>query len=517
MLVLVLPLSSTLLTAPATAPRAGTIQMNAEARAAARLLREQAAVASGNARRAAANPEQMGVPRDSRGRYPTGPAVNVGPGSANIQGWGPTGPGANLGSSGAGVPGGIGPMGPAVMGSGPMGPGGMGPGPMGPGVMGPGPMGPGVVGPGGFGPPGHVMGPAAPDPALEEPPPPPQTPEEAGKRLEMMGAHVRQPQGASSGRGDDLSWATLAGARETRLQVEETLILPLMYPETFAAVRGGTREFGEGTDRAAALLFYGPPGTGKTTAARIAAAQARQPLVYAPLESLTAKWFGQSEKQLGALFDHCGKLGRCILFLDELDALAGSRNAEKDEASRRMLSVLLARLDGMGAQPGVTLIAATNRRDDLDAALLSRFDTRIHFAAPDAAGRAEIFGMYAKHLPAEQRAVLGGAADGLSGRDILDVCRQAERRWLGALLRDEAGAGGVGAAPLPVGPGGSVAAPLPPLSEYEAALDRRLESSGGAGKTTRAPVAKRAPAARPSWSGGVVQSGSLWEKGGVVR
>ena len=200
-----------------------------------------------------------------------------------------------------------------------------------------------------------------------------------------------------------------------------------------------------------------------------------------------------------------------------------------------MLSVLLARLDDMGAQPGVTLIAATNRRDDLDAALLSRFDTRIHFAAPDAAGRAEIFGMYAKHLPAEQRAALGGVADGLSGRDILDVCRQAERRWLGALLRDDdrltgaaaagmAGAGGVGgapggygAAPLPVGPGGSVAAPLPPLSEYRAALTRRLESSGEAGKTARAPATKRAPPARPSWSGGAPQTGSLWERGVVVR
>ena len=91
----------------------------------------------------------------------------------------------------------------------------------------------------------------------------------------------------------------------------------------------------------------------------------------------------------------------------------------------------------MDAQADTTLIAATNRRTDLDSALLSRFDVRIHFAAPEAPGRCEIFGLYAKHLPTEQRFRLGDAARGLSGRDILDVCRQAERRWMCSLLRDE--------------------------------------------------------------------------------
>lgn len=151
---------------------------------------------------------------------------------------------------------------------------------------------------------------AAADPTLEQPSPP-RTPEEARRRLELMGAKVWQPEG-------DLSWAALAGTMELQLQVEEALILPLQYPEAFAAVRQGTRELCTAADRAVALLFYGPPGTGKTSAARIAAAQARLPLVYAPLEAMTSKWFGQAEKQIGLLFDHCGRLGRCILFLDEV-------------------------------------------------------------------------------------------------------------------------------------------------------------------------------------------------------
>ena len=391
---------------------------------------------------------------------------------------------------------------------------------MGPGMMG-GPRGmpPPGARPGGFDPMGPAdapdvgQGPGMPgvppgmDPASleQQPPQPPQTPEEASKRLESMGAHVRQPEGTAT--RADLSWGALAGAEEVRLQVEEALILPLKHPDTFAAVRRGTRALGASSDRAAALLFYGPPGTGKTTVARIAAAQAQLPLVYAPLEAMMSKWFGQAERQLGNLFDHCGRLGRCILFLDELDALASSRGHDnKDEASRRMLSVLLARLDGMGAQHDITLIAATNRRADLDAALLSRFDVRVHFMAPEAPGRAEIFGLYAQHLPAEQRARLGEAARGLSGRDILDVCRQAERRWVCTLLRD------AGAAP-------PVSVPLPPLPEYEAALRRRLESGsdqpdGAQVDATRPEMAqpkhRRATAAHTATS-------SLWQDGVVVR
>jgi len=317
----------------------------------------------------------------------------------------------------------------------------------------------------------------------EERPKAARTPDEAVKRLQQMGARVVFPPEAGAESSPDTSWSALAGAGELRHQVEEALVLPLMHPELFESVRAGTRAFG--TDRSAALLFYGPPGTGKTTAARIAAAQADLPLVYAPLEALMSKWYGKAEQQLAALFDHCGGLGRCVLFLDELDALAGSRSREIDEASRRMLSVLLRRLDGMEAQPGITLVAATNRRTDLDSALLSRFDVRVHFPAPEAPARSDIFRLYAKHLQPAELLALGHASVGLSGRDLLDVCRQAENRWVGSLIRGDFD-----------GP------QLPPLAEYEAALRRRLQSSAesedGAGAAPAA--AKRAPGTPPGYS-----------------
>ena len=135
----------------------------------------------------------------------------------------------------------------------------------------------------------------------------------------------------------------------------------------------------------------------------------------------------------------------------------------------------------------VALVGATNRPADLDAALLSRFDVRVHFAAPEAPGRADIFALYAKHLPREQLVRLGEAAKGLSGRDILDVCRQAERRWVVKKLKGEV------LEPL-----------LPPLPQYEATLRRRLESSsqveddgrGGADATASNRGAVAAAAAR---------------------
>ena len=166
----------------------------------------------------------------------------------------------------------------------------------------------------------------------------PSNPQEAARGLEKMGASVILPPLPGAPLPAEASWDTLAGAAEVKQQVEEVLVLPLRHPEAFASVREGTRAFG--ADRAACLLFYGPPGTGKTTAAKIAAAQAGLPLVYAPLEALISKWFGQAEQQLAALFDHCGALGPCVVFLDELDALAGSRSREMHVASRRMLSVL---------------------------------------------------------------------------------------------------------------------------------------------------------------------------------
>ena len=278
--------------------------------------------------------------------------------------------------------------------------------------------------------------------------------------LGELGVRVYPAPAPGTARATD-GWSSLAGAEHVREAVEEGLLFPLKHPEAFEHTRRGTRA-GEAVTapRPTALLFFGPPGTGKTMAARLAAEAAELPLVAAPLEALISKWYGEGEQKLATLFARCEQLGPCVLFLDEIDALGGTRAKEMHEASRRMLSTLLRHMDGLDAGQHVALIGATNRPRDLDPALISRFDVRVSFPAPDAAGRASIFARYARQLDANALSQLGDRATGLSGRDILNVCKSAERKWVCSRLR--AGA--------PMGPD-----ELPPLEPYEEAVTRYLE------------------------------------------
>lgn len=197
----------------------------------------------------------------------------------------------------------------------------------------------------------------------------------------------------------------------------------------YRAIAAGTRRQPVAS-RPRAVLFEGPPGTGKTSSARVIATQAGVPLVYLPLEAIVSKWYGEAEKRLAALLTACEAFrDGCIVFLDEVDSLATARGEGMHEATRRTLGVLLRHLDGFDADKRTVVIAATNRRADLDAALLSRFATSVHFGLPGPEDRARILEHYAKQLPPEDLRRLAEASPGLAGRDLRDICEQAERRW----------------------------------------------------------------------------------------
>lgn len=197
--------------------------------------------------------------------------------------------------------------------------------------------------------------------------------------------------------------------------------------------------------------------------ARVIASSVTVPLVYVPVESVMSKWYGESEKILSKIFDACEKLGEAIIFIDEIDSLATARSGDMHEATRRVLSVLLRKIEGFENKDRTIVIGATNRKQDLDEALLSRFDVSISFRLPSDEERSQILAVYACHLTDKERRQLAHATPRASGRDLRDICAHAERAWAASIIQQ----GFSGQRPPP-----------PPLEEYLQSIPGFLSKMG---------------------------------------
>eukprot|EP00249_Psilotum_nudum_P021683 c28204_g1_i1 orf=155-2068(+) len=257
--------------------------------------------------------------------------------------------------------------------------------------------------------------------------------------LEAMGVKVYGLDYMPASPKNEISWDNIAGYHEQKREIEDTVLLALRCPDIYDSIARGTRHKYE-SNRPRAILFEGPPGTGKTSCARVIANQSGVPLLYVPLEVVMSKYYGESERLLGKVFNAANELpAGSIIFLDEIDSLATTRDSEMHEATRRILSVLLRQIDGFEQDTRVVVIAATNRKEDLDPALISRFDSSITFDLPDQHTREEIAAQYARHLSSSELASVAAMTDGMSGRDLRDICQQAERHWASKLIRGQAG------------------------------------------------------------------------------
>jgi cell division protease FtsH len=193
-------------------------------------------------------------------------------------------------------------------------------------------------------------------------------------------------------------------------------------------------------------MLYGPPGTGKTMLARAVASEAGVPFHYASGSEFVEKYVGVGARRIRDLFAQARKLGRGVIFLDEFDALGKARGGPNSHEEREQtLNQLLVELDGFGTTDDVIVIAATNRLDVLDSAVLrpGRFNRKIHVGLPDVKGRKAILEVHARNKPIAMTVDLGEMARktyGFSGAQLADLLNEAAimaARRLGDVISGE--------------------------------------------------------------------------------
>jgi cell division protease FtsH len=219
-----------------------------------------------------------------------------------------------------------------------------------------------------------------------------------------------------------VTFADVAGVDEAKEEVKEIVDF-LREPERFSAIGGRIPK---------GVLLVGPPGTGKTLLARSIAGEANVPFLFASGSDFVEMYAGVGASRIRKLFRDARRHPACIVFIDELDAVGRSRggNSLSHEEREQTLNQLLVEMDGFAPNQGIVVIAATNRPDILDPALLrpGRFDRQVTVGAPDLKGREQILKIHAKKVPLstdiDLRQVARGTP-GFSGADLANLINEA--------------------------------------------------------------------------------------------
>jgi transitional endoplasmic reticulum ATPase len=226
----------------------------------------------------------------------------------------------------------------------------------------------------------------------------------------------------------DVQWTDVGGLDETKQELQEAIEWPMKYPTLYDKL---------GHKMPHGILLHGPSGTGKTMLAKAVATESEANFVSVRGPELLSKWVGESERGIREIFRRARQSSPCVVFFDEIDSIAPIRGAGAEtQVTERVVSQLLTELDGMQEMHGVVVLAATNRADMIDPALLrpGRFDKIIQIPLPDKESRKKILEINAQEIPFEKDpnspdyvnfSKLAEATDGFSGADVAAIANTA--------------------------------------------------------------------------------------------
>jgi transitional endoplasmic reticulum ATPase len=221
----------------------------------------------------------------------------------------------------------------------------------------------------------------------------------------------------------NIHWEDIGGLQELKETLKEVVEWPLTNSEDLIRI---------GIQPSKGILLFGPPGTGKTMLSKAVATESKANFISVKGSEILSKWFGESERKIAEIFKKAKQASPCIVFFDELDAIAPMRGSGAGEPRvvERMVNTLLSEMDGLEELRGVVVIGATNRPDLIDAALLrpGRFDEVVLVPPPDEKARLDILNVHVKNMALDSDVDLKNLAkrtEGYSGADIGALCRKA--------------------------------------------------------------------------------------------
>lgn len=225
------------------------------------------------------------------------------------------------------------------------------------------------------------------------------------------------------------TWDDVGGLEDVKQKLKEMVEWPLKNPESFQNI---------GIEPPRGILLYGPPGCGKTLLARAVANESGANFISIKGPQIYSKWVGESEKQIREIFRKAKQVAPTIIFFDEIDALAPRRGTRTgSNVTESVVSQMLSEMSGLEELKGVVVMAATNRPDMIDQALLrpGRFDRFVMIPPPDETARMKILQIHTKNMPIKgvDLKSLAKKMEGFSGADIAAVVREA---GMNALRKD---------------------------------------------------------------------------------